>query len=492
MSRTTLVAALTLLFAACGPIEEQSSAPGADGPSAELLAKVKFPIVGGTVDHGDPEVFMLAMQYSNGEVSGCTGTLIADRTIATAAHCVDPALGQASSVDIWVMNKTFASDTGWIRVVETRMHPGWNPFQSLAHDIAMMRLESAPAAPKKPWNQTSLGNVLGKTVRAVGYGITSKQGNDSGVKRHVELTVREQEAAHLFIGDNATEGICHGDSGGPTFMTFSDGTEKLVAIHSFDANGSCTLGGVIRTDVYASFINQWLSEKEGPQCGNDGECNQACNPVDVDCYCLADNVCDTRCPSLLQDPDCPKDCIANGVCATETCPTRDVDCVDDADTCTSELQCRGRVCTSDPQHPTSYCSRPCTETTECPAGMTCVSDLKVCQYPQLPEAGPNQSCTQGQTMCTQGTVCTGPANQATKCQQPCSSNADCEGRATCENGQGELRYCRLPTPTPVLLPQAKFQEQKVAQGCAAVGGGPVVLLALASMVSTLRRRRSKR
>lgn len=491
MKRLRALITSAVLVAACGPIDVQDTSPAAKAPPEELLARVKLPIVGGTVDNGDPEAFMLVMQYSNGTGSGCTGTLIGDRTIATAAHCVDPRMGQSTSVQIWVSNKTYPNDTGWTPVVETRMHPGWNPTASLDHDIALMYLQSAPNAPKKPWNDVSLPNSVGKTVRAIGYGITSKDGSDSGTKRHVDLTVQQMDSTHMYIGDGATEGICHGDSGGPTFMNVG-GVEKLVAIHSYDANGSCTLGGVIRTDTYKTFINNWLAEKEGPQCGNDGKCNMGCNPFDADCYCLADNVCDTRCPSLLQDPDCPKDCVANNVCATQTCPTKDVDCVDVGDPCTNELQCQARVCTNDPQHQTFYCSRPCTETAECPAGMTCDNTVQMCRYPQLPEAAPRQSCTIGQTLCTGGSVCTGPLNGATTCQQPCATDADCGGAATCENGQGGLKYCVLPRPSPIFYARAKVEQEKAAPGCAAVGGGPIALLAFASLMSVLGRRRATR
>jgi len=76
-----VAAGLGLTQLGCGPLQEDGGEP-----PAALVDQVRQQIVGGTVDTGDPEVFMLAIQFSNGSGSVCTGTLIADRTIATAAQ----------------------------------------------------------------------------------------------------------------------------------------------------------------------------------------------------------------------------------------------------------------------------------------------------------------------------------------------------------------------------------------------------------------------
>lgn len=478
----------------CGP-----TAPGAEGPTPEQLATLQRPIVGGTVDNGDPEVFELVIVYSNNTGSGCTGTLIGNRTIATAAHCADPAIGNATSSQIWAMNKTQESGnpSDYYEVVDRRIHPGWNPNSgSLANDIALLLLDRAPTAPKKPWNSASISNLAGKTVRAVGYGITSNSSNDSGIKRQVNLVVNQVDSTHIYVGNNVNKGICHGDSGGPSFYTFPDGVERLVAIHSYDANGNCTFGGDIRTDAYASFINQWFIDKEGPQCGNDGACKMGCTPVDADCSCVADGICDTRCPSLLQDPDCPKDCVKNGVCSTEPCPEIDEDCAGIGEPCTSELQCAQRTCISDPQNPTFYCSRPCSTTTDCPGDMECSNG--VCIHRQLPPAGYQDPCTPGATFCTGGTVCTGPTSDAMHCEFPCTTAADCPNGTSCEFGQGGIQYCRSNTSNtnnnnsrpkgPVFLQRAKIDHVPVASGCAAAGSGPLAALGLLALVRVRRRR----
>lgn len=481
--RKVAAVAAAAALAGCGPL--------VDSPEPAHLATTEREIVGGTTDYGDPEVFLLYSEYTNGSSSICTATLIGNRTLATAAHCVDATLSSGAQLaGIYAMNKVSpsqASNSDWYTVVEKRIHPGWNPSASLNHDIAMVLLDRAPNAPKKPWNQNSIAGYAGKQVRAVGYGITSSDSQDSGIKRQVTLSINYVDADHLYLGNGVDKGICHGDSGGPTFHTFADGVERLIGIHSYDGNGKCTSGADIRIDYYASFVNEWLTQKEGPQCGNDGQCKAGCSPVDVDCYCVSDGTCNVQCPDLTKDPDCPKDCVKNGVCATEACPAPDEDCVPEGGVCTTELQCRNRVCVGDPQHIDFYCSRPCVTSTECPMGMECVSGANICRYIQLVETAPGGSCTVGQSYCTGNTVCTGPVNGSTRCEQPCTTNDECTGGSTCESGQGGVKYCKAPYKSPVFLTRASLERASMASGCAAVGGGPMAAL-LFGLAGLLRRR----
>ncbi len=495
--KTAVVAVGVSALLGCGTGTEEAAPSGADG-----FAAAQAGIVGGSVNNGDPEVFMLRMFYSNGSVSGCTATLIAERTLLTAAHCVDPAIGNSGSVSIYATNVTYANSApqnAYIPVVEYRMHPGWDANgQSLEHDIAVALLQFAPVGiTPKEWNTQSLFGFSGKPVRAVGYGITSRQQEgSSGTKRQVNLNVSNLSSTHFFIGDQSGKGICSGDSGGPTFHTFGDGREKVIGVHSFDANGVCTYGGDIRVDAYTSFINQWLQEKEAPTCAADSKCKQGCAPVDVDCYCVQNDVCDPACPDPAQDPDCPVDCGFNGVCSIEACPKKDPDCIDDGLACQSPMVCEGRLCTTDPQRSGTYCSRPCASNTDCQGGMACYDGL--CKKSQLPEADIGEPCTPGGTFCLWETKCTGPANGgATTCRVTCSSNAECGGKATCEYGQGWVRYCQEqwepPARAPAVKGNYKAAEQGLLAGCsAAPGGSPVWLLALGLGLLPLRRRAGAR
>jgi MYXO-CTERM domain-containing protein len=472
---------------ACGP----TSSSG-EGPGAPRLGASRSGIVGGSVTHGDPEVFMLRMFYSNNTSSSCTATLIGEQTLLTAAHCVDPSLKNATSVVIFATNETYANNApqqAWIRVTEYRMHPSWNK-ENLAHDIALAYLQKAPGVEPKMWNTQSLTGLQNQPIRAAGYGITSRQKSDSGTKRHVDLTIAGLTQTHLYLGDQSSKGICSGDSGGPTFHVFNDGRERVVGVHSFDGNGVCTFGGDIRVDVYKSFIDAWMQEKEAPTCDTDGKCLLDCPQVDLDCYCVSDGACDARCPDLVKDPDCPVDCVQDGVCSLHACPVPDPDCVPDGLACQSPVVCTGRLCTTDPQHTGHYCSRLCTDDLDCGPGMGCYDGA--CRFFQYPEADEGEPCKLGATFCRDGTACTGRQGEPTTCHRPCSANSECQGGATCEYGQDYVRICQLPWKPEPTLPalNSVYLENEPGVGCTAAPGGLWGLWALAALAARRTRRRS--
>lgn len=447
---------LSLALAACGPVDLESPAtPAASRDDA---------IVGGTVTTGDPNVFMLIIQANNGTGSLCTGTLIDRRTILTAAHCVDPSILGATSAQLIATNAPSESQivlgvNTW-NVTETRHHPNWNSA-TLSGDIALALLDTAPNVTPKPWNQTAVSG--GQAVRSVGYGTTGASDTGSGVKRTVDLVINQATSTLIFVGNGVDKGICHGDSGGPTFRTFSDGVERVVGVHSFTRTQDCTDGAATRVDAYKSFIQQWLSEKEAPTCGLDGRCVANCAQVDLDCVCGADNQCTTACPDLNVDPDCG-DCGANGVCAARSCPAKDPDCVDEGQACTSATQCVGRRCVVDPQHSGPYCSKPCGTSADCSAGMECDPTGGFCRFTQLPPAGVDEPCIQGGTFCGERGVCTGSTSGDTRCQVSCTDASQCMKDYTCATGFDGQHYCLAPPKPPILMTRASLQAP-AATGC---------------------------
>lgn len=466
--RLWAVAAFALaLSAACGPAEE-----------VEGLDQRRDPLLGGVVDEGDPNVFMLATDYPNGDAFICTSTLIGRRILLTAAHCVDKVFG-ADPSRIRATHLTVAPDwtatEGWLSTTAFRVHPRWDPAALVSTaDVAVVQLTSAAPLKAKPLNRSAVDALVGAPVRVIGYGLTSEGGTGAGTKRQGTTNIRSLDPNNLNTGK-----ICSGDSGGPTFHTFDDGVERQIGIHSYgQSESACVSGTDVRTDYYYRWIDGRLAELDA-DCGADGVCRQGCSPADVDCLCIADGACQPDCADKTLDPDCAEACVANGVCGT-ACASPDPDCSAPFQGCSSPDDCATRICESDPQSPGLYCTQGCTASGECPDGFECADNL--CRHRQLPVAQPGEECTAGETFCAGGTVCTGPAGQHTTCQKRCFTLQTCD--ALCEPGQNGFRYC-----TPLLGQQPATTPDKEG-GCGCASAASVAPLGLFAVgLAGLRRRR---
>ena len=71
-----------LVGLACGPSELTD-------PAAQPAASQEDAIIGGTLAMGDPAVVAMAVRSGGSYESICTGTLIAPKTVLTAAHCIN-------------------------------------------------------------------------------------------------------------------------------------------------------------------------------------------------------------------------------------------------------------------------------------------------------------------------------------------------------------------------------------------------------------------
>ncbi|MDX2015116.1 MAG: S1 family peptidase [Myxococcaceae bacterium] len=355
---------LACLALACAPAER-------DGVNAR-----RDEILGGAADPQSTSVFFVISTFNNGQMGFCTGTLVSPRVILTAAHCVDPAREGASSVMVRVMNEPddrmlMMSDLR--NVVQVRRHPSYSGQG--ANDLALLQLDVAvPGVTPEQLVRTPPGSWAGQPIRVVGYGRTSASGaSDTGTRRVVNTTIARTMSETFEFGAAGSLGICSGDSGGPSFWRGPDGRERVAGVHSYGTTNQCGAGGDVRVDAELAFLDQTLNQLDPPACGADGRCQLGCTPVDPDCTCLADARCEA-CPDGRVDPDCPADCVANGVCRSAGCPVVDPDCFLDGDVCSAANECVGDRCLDDPRG-FRFCSRACTADTMCQREMRCVDQV---------------------------------------------------------------------------------------------------------------------
>jgi len=215
-------------------------------------------IWGGERTNQYPNVVALAEMANWGTLVFCTGTLVDERWIVTAAHCLYGKEGLLSAGDLSVLFGDDINLNGYndaIRFSDFVLHPQYVDG-AFDYDIAVVELSS----PKNGidfavLNDEPIGQDWGgKSLTFVGFGMTDFNVNDSGTKRVTEIPIVSYDEMIVY-SEHATSNICQGDSGGPGFETTDSGALELAGVNSFIYAGcSGGGGGATRIDVVIDWI----------------------------------------------------------------------------------------------------------------------------------------------------------------------------------------------------------------------------------------------
>ena len=240
--------------------------------SSAVLAQDEAPppIIGGEMTADFAPVGTLLPEFDGylyGDYAWCSGTLIDERWVLTAAHCID----DAAVGDLLRYGATLHFCTGTeltnegvedcAEITDLIPHPDYSS-RDLSADIGLVQLgEGMAASGSYAINDDAPQGLSQDSMTYVGWGSDSYyNGPGSGVKRTVEVRLYDYDSTHLFTYE-AGKNVCSGDSGGAALM-WDGGAWELVGVNSYvfayDGGDACSsdqaLGASTRVDVYYDWI----------------------------------------------------------------------------------------------------------------------------------------------------------------------------------------------------------------------------------------------
>ncbi|MBL8609264.1 MAG: S1 family peptidase [Myxococcales bacterium] len=329
---------------ACGDGPEPAPLPtrpesdaGASAPDAgEAVVADEVEIVKGVPDRGrDPAVVAVDI----GGTGLCTGTLISERVVLTARHCVADTRAEivcpatkaqvGRAFDPRSLSILVGDDAERAQVVAHGLDvvaPGGVTLCDA--DIALIVTDRAIKG-IKPLGVRRTGPAVGETVRAVGYGRPSDR-SAPGVKLlRDHVRVLSVSAAEFRVG----EATCQGDSGGPAIDQDSGEVIGVVSRGGPRCQGADVHNVYTRVDAFYWLVEEALRRAGEAKVGDAGDAGA-----------------DAAAPPATT--------------GGKSKPENDVGAP-----CTSGADCAAGVCVS--VGTSAYCSRPCGAGDRCPTNFHC-------------------------------------------------------------------------------------------------------------------------
>jgi hypothetical protein len=226
------------------PLEgnDGTSTPNPTGPCAIIgapnNAEIGTSIINGEVCSNTKEspVVQLILKDRNGSEGSCSGTVVSQTVIVTAAHCL-----YENPIRI-----TIKVGSRFINAIDYQYHHSWNPgiFQTETNDVGIVVAEeNIGVSPVAILDKNDIKS--GELALIAGFGLTENlelEGLRAGFMTVKSVTTGSITA--LFDGSGSNS--CNGDSGGPLFIK-RDNTWYLAGTTS---NGDAARCGVIEgTDI---------------------------------------------------------------------------------------------------------------------------------------------------------------------------------------------------------------------------------------------------
>lgn len=217
----------------------------------------------------EPEVMLVG---SRGNF--CTGTVIVQNLILTAAHCVQPG-SDYKLVEVGPGRTPVFKD-----IVSIARHPQFSLKTMLAHrataDVALLKLAAPLSVRPAPLMPSRARIAVGEPFIVHGYGASVQgDGNSAGRLREAKLVATGQPGnLQLRLVDPATDGIraglgaCTGNSGAPVYQDTPAGL-AVIGVMSWSTgpsgeSGCGGLTGVTPLELYRRWIEEQALKMGSP------------------------------------------------------------------------------------------------------------------------------------------------------------------------------------------------------------------------------------
>jgi len=256
LARTLALSASLLGLAACAP---------GNGASTSV-SKLNAGIIGGQDATGNEEFAKtVVLLYDKAVGAICTASILSDKLLVTAAHCVS-----STPTSLYVVFGTDVNSTDIIvrRVVTTATTPAWPTNQDKdlnTGDMAMVGFVGGLPEGFKAAKMLADSSQLkdGETVTLAGYGLSDGvAGTGAGKLRFVDTTI--QQAAYsdseILMEQSKGKGACHGDSGGPAYIMVN-GERLLAGVTSRGVNDPENHCNVSAAYTSIAYYQDWITQE---------------------------------------------------------------------------------------------------------------------------------------------------------------------------------------------------------------------------------------
>ena len=183
-------------------------------------------IIGGTEVAANDDIAMMTVAvHTIDDVYGCTGSILDDQTILTAAHCIQANTKIAFTRDVRsAVNSTDIRKVTNVKIIHElgEVALTWEHINDEAQDLAILTFTGGlPAGYHaiKYFTSAEFKMIVKKGTRLEIAGYGRDDDFNRGVLKKTEVTVKKVGPINIWAGDPAHTSFI-GDSGGPAFYKF--------------------------------------------------------------------------------------------------------------------------------------------------------------------------------------------------------------------------------------------------------------------------------